>query len=269
VTLDNMSFGRGRQTNTEPPRLYVLAPDRERYKNLSRLITASKLRIIGRNADGSPQYPGKVPSGDQREKAIQYVYRRYGERGAAMTANVIIYRVRSAVRETAKVLGFPPDQVDRLAKLNYVYEFHDQHDEFTRLLRKGGVDPEAPRMQMLAEIVRRLQGLPRHLGQHSGGMVIGGAPLDEIVPLEPATMPGRVVIQWDKDDCADLGIIKIDLLGLGMLAVLEEALPLVREHEHLALDLAHLPADDPQVYAMLQKADTVGVSAQWPRSHCL
>jgi error-prone DNA polymerase len=216
-------------------------------------------RFLSEERGEWPDIDIDLPSGDQREKAIQYVYRRYGERGAAMTANVITYRVRSAVREAAKVLGFPPDQVDRLAKLNYVYEFQDQHDEFTALLRKGGVDPDAPRIQMLTEIVQRLQGLPRHLGQHSGGMVIGGGPLDEIVPLEPATMPGRVVIQWDKDDCADLGIIKIDLLGLGMLAVLEEALPLVRQHENIALDLAHLPADDPQVYSMLQKADTVGV----------
>ncbi len=216
-------------------------------------------RFLSEERGEWPDIDIDLPSGEQREKVIQYVYRRYGERGAAMTANVITYRVRSAVREAAKVLGFPPDQIDRFAKLNYVYEFQDQHDEFTALLRKGGVDPEAPRIRLLTQIVRSLQGLPRHLGQHSGGMVIAGGPLDEIVPLEPATMPGRVVIQWDKDDCADLGIIKIDLLGLGMLAVLEEALPLVREHEQIALDLAHLPADDPQVYAMLQKADTVGV----------
>jgi error-prone DNA polymerase len=216
-------------------------------------------RFLSEERGEWPDIDIDLPSGDQREKVIQYVYGRYGERGAAMTANVITYRIRSAVRETAKVLGFPPDQVDRLAKLNYVYEFRDQHDEFTALLQKGGVDPDAPRIRMLTEIVRRMQGLPRHLGQHSGGIVIGAGPLDEIVPLEPATMPGRVVIQWDKDDCADLGIIKIDLLGLGMLAVLEEALPLVHEHEGVALDLAHLPPEDPAVYAMLQKADTVGV----------
>ncbi|MGH7879540.1 MAG: PHP domain-containing protein, partial [Candidatus Binataceae bacterium] len=175
-------------------------------------------RFLSEERGEWPDIDIDLPSGDQREQVIQYVYRRYGERGAAMTANVITYRVRSAVRETAKVLGFPPDQVDRLAKLNYVYEFQDQHDEFSALLRKSGVDPDAPRIRMLTAIVRRLQGLPRHLGQHSGGMVIGAGPLDEIVPLEPATMPGRVVIQWDKEDCADLGLIKIDLLGLGMLA---------------------------------------------------
>ena len=127
------------------------------------------------------------------------------------------------------------------------------------LFKRGGVDAQAPRLKMLVELVRQAPGLPRHLGQHSGGMVIAAGPLDEIVPLEPATMPGRVVIQWDKEDCADLGIIKVDLLGLGMLAVLEEALPLVREHEGVALDLAHLPPDDPEVYAMLRRADTIGV----------
>lgn len=216
-------------------------------------------RFLSEERGEWPDIDIDLPSGDQREKVIQYVYRRYGERGAAMTANVITYRTRSAIREAAKVLGFPPDQVDKLARLNYAYEFRDQNDEFTVLLRKGGVDPEAPRVRMLTAMVKRMQGLPRHLGQHSGGMVIGAGPLDEIVPLEPATMPGRVIIQWDKEDCADLGIIKIDLLGLGMLAVLEEALPLVSRHERIALDLAHLPADDPAVYAMLQKADTVGV----------
>ena len=216
-------------------------------------------RFLSEERGEWPDIDIDLPSGDQREKVIQYVYRRYGERGAAMTANVITYRTRSAVREIGKVLGFPPDQIDRLAKVNYVYEFQDQHDEFAALLRKGGVDPDAPRMRTLVEMVRRLRGLPRHLGQHSGGMVIGAGPLDEIVPLEPASMPGRVVVQWDKEDCADLGIIKIDLLGLGMLAVLEEAIPLVREHEGVEVDLAHLPPDDPKVYAMLQKADTIGV----------
>jgi error-prone DNA polymerase len=216
-------------------------------------------RFLSEERGEWPDIDLDLPSGDDREKAIQYVYRRYGERGAAMTANVITYRTKSAVREVGKVLGFSPAQVDRLAKLNQVYEFRDSHDDLVVLLKRGGVDAEAPRIRMLVELVRRIQSAPRHLGQHSGGMVIAAQPLDEIVPLEPATMPGRVVIQWDKDDCADLGIIKIDLLGLGMLAALKEAIPMIRAHENVEIDLAHLPPDDPGVYAMLRRADTVGV----------
>ena len=216
-------------------------------------------RFLSEERGEWPDIDLDLPSGDDREMAIQYVYRRYGERGAAMTANVITYRTKSAVREVGKTLGFSPEQVDRLAKLNQVYEFRDHHDDLVTLLKRGGVDAEAPRIRMLVDLVRKIQSLPRHLGQHSGGMVIAAQPLDEIVPLEPASMPGRVVIQWDKDDCADLGIIKIDLLGLGMLAALKEAIPMIRTHEGVEIDLAHLPADDPDVYAMLRRADTVGV----------
>ena len=216
-------------------------------------------RFLSEERGEWPDIDLDLPSGDDREMAIQYVYRRYGERGAAMTANVITYRTRSAVREVGKTLGFSPEQVDRLAKLNQVYEFRDHHDDLVSLLKRGGVDAEAPRIMMMVDLVRKIQSLPRHLGQHSGGMVIAAQPLDEIVPLEPASMPGRVVIQWDKDDCADLGIIKIDLLGLGMLAALKEAIPMIRAHEGVEIDLAHLPADDPEVYAMLRRADTVGV----------
>jgi error-prone DNA polymerase len=216
-------------------------------------------RFLSEERGEWPDIDLDLPSGDDREMVIQYVYRRYGERGAAMTANVITYRTRSAVREVGKTLGFSPEQVDRLAKLNQVYEFRDHHDDLVSLLKRGGVDAEAPRIMLMVELVRKIQSLPRHLGQHSGGMVIAAQPLDEIVPLEPASMPGRVVIQWDKEDCADLGIIKIDLLGLGMLAALKEAIPMIRTHEGVEVDLAHLPPDDPDVYAMLRRADTVGV----------
>ncbi len=216
-------------------------------------------RFLSEERGEWPDIDLDLPSGEQREKVIQYVYRRYGDRGAAMTANVITFQTRSAMRDTAKVLGFPPEQVERLAKLAQAYAFRDHHDELASLLKRGGIDPRTPRVKLLLELVRRMQGLPRHLGQHSGGMVIAAGPLDEIVPLEPATMPGRVVIQWDKEDCADLGIIKTDLLGLGMLAVLEKAIALIGEHENIAIDLAHLPHDDPEVYAMLRRADTIGV----------
>jgi error-prone DNA polymerase len=170
-----------------------------------------------------------------------------------------VARHRPGPAEAGKALGLSLEQVDRLAKLLRVHGFTDEHDELAAQLRAGGVDPAAPRIDLLVKIVRQMQGLPRHLGQHTGGMVIAAGRLDEVVPLEPASMPGRNVIQWDKDDCADLGLIKVDLLGLGMLAAIEEAIPLVREHEGVAIDLAHLPPDDPKVYAMLRAADTIGV----------
>jgi len=216
-------------------------------------------RFLSEERGEWPDIDLDLPSGERREEVIQYVYRRYGARGAAMTATVISYRTRSAVREVGKALGLSLEQVGRLAKLLRAHGWHDQHDELGAQLRAGGVDPDAPRIRLLVDVVRQLQGLPRHLGQHTGGMVIAAGRLDEVVPLEPAAMPGRTVIQWDKDDCADLGLIKVDLLGLGMLAALEEAIPLVRAHEGVEVDLAHLPPDDPAVYAMLQRADTIGV----------
>src|SRR5262245_28450681 len=216
-------------------------------------------RFLSEERGEWPDIDLDLPSGDHREEVIQYVYRRYGERGAGMTATVISYRTRSAVREVGKVLGLSLAQVDRLAKLLRAHGWSDHHDELAAQLRNGGVDPESPRIAMLVALVQQIQGLPRHLGQHTGGMVIAAGRLDDVVPLEPATMPGRTVIQWDKDDCADLGLIKVDLLGLGMLQALEEAIPLVREHEGVELDLAHLPPDDPTVYGMLRAADTIGV----------
>src|SRR6267142_1255176 len=216
-------------------------------------------RFLSEERGEWPDIDLDLPSGDRREEVIQYVYRRYGERGAAMTATVISYRTRSAVREAGKALGLSLEQVDRLAKLLRAHGWSDEHDELSAQLRNGGVDPTAPRIALLVSLVRQMQGLPRHLGQHTGGMVIAAGRLDEVVPLEPAAMPGRNVIQWDKDDCADLGLIKVDLLGLGMLAGLEEAIPLVRTHEGVEIDLAHLPPDDPKVYAMLQQADTIGI----------
>jgi len=216
-------------------------------------------RFLSEERGEWPDIDLDLPSGDPREEAIQYVYRTYGPHGAGMTAVVITWRTRSAVREMGKVLGFPPDTVDRLAKLLSSFDYREDQDELVRMLRRAGVDPEAPRVARLLELVERVRGLPRHLGQHSGGLVIAAGRLDEVVPLEPASMPGRTVIQWDKEDCADLGIIKIDLLGLGMLQALEEALPLVARHEGVSIDLAKLPPDDPATYAMIQRADTIGV----------
>ncbi len=199
-----------------------------------------------------------LPSGERREAVIQYVYRRYGRHGAGMTANVITYRGRSAAREVGKALGLPGELQDRLARLVSTWGYQDPEDVLTRHLGEAGCDPRHPRLRAFAALWTRLQDLPRHLGQHSGGMVIAAGRLDDVVPLEPATMPGRVVIQWDKDDCAALGIVKVDLLGLRMMSVLQDAIRLVGERGG-RVDLAHLPPDDPEVYAQLQRADTIGV----------
>jgi error-prone DNA polymerase len=216
-------------------------------------------RFLSEERGEWPDIDLDLPSGHQRERVIQYVYERYGPHGAGMTATVITYRTRSAVREMGKVLDVSPDRIDRLSKLLSSRDRDEDPEPVGAFLRGEGIDPDTPRMRMLLDGVGRLRGLPRHLGQHTGGLVIAAGRLDEVVPLEPANMPDRTVVQWDKDDCADLGIIKIDLLGLGMLAALEETIPLIREHEDVEVDLAHLPPDDPVTYAMIQRADTVGV----------
>ena len=200
-----------------------------------------------------------LPSGDRRERAIQYVYQRYGELGAAMTANVITYRGRSAAREAGKALGFDAETLDRLTKLVGAWEWKGPTDTLDASFRTAGFDIQHRRIAKYLEICERMQDLPRHLGQHSGGMVICAGQLNAVVPIEPASMPGRTVIQWDKEDCADMKIIKVDLLGLGMMAVLEDCLDLVPRHYDEPLDLAQLPQDDPDVYRALQRADTVGM----------
>ncbi len=216
-------------------------------------------RFLSEERGEWPDIDLDLPSGDQRERAIQYVYRRYGERGAAMTANVITYRGRMAAREIGKVLGFDEETVGRLSALVGTWEYKDPDDTLEKQFRYAGFDLRHPRMRKFLELCLAVQDLPRHLGQHSGGMVICQGQLDSVVPLEPASMPGRVVVQWDKEDCADLGIIKVDLLGLGMMAVLEDSIQLIRDEYGEDVDLAHLPPDDPAVYAALQKADTVGM----------
>ncbi len=216
-------------------------------------------RFLSEERGEWPDIDLDLPSGDQRERAIQYVYQRYGKLGAAMTANVITYRGRSAAREVGKALSFDGETLDRLAALVSSWEYKDPGDTLERQFREAGFDLRHPRIRKFFELCVAVQDLPRHLGQHSGGMVICQGQLDSIVPLEPATMPGRVVVQWDKEDCADLGIVKVDLLGLGMMAALEESITLIRNHYREEVDLAKLPADDPTVYDALQKADTVGM----------
>ena len=216
-------------------------------------------RFLSEERGEMPDIDLDLPSGDQRERVIQYVYQRYGARGAAMTANVITYRGKSAARDVGKALGFPTEALERLSSLVATWGWRDPDDTAQKQFTQAGLDLKDPRIQKYLSLYVAAQNLPRHLGQHSGGMVVCQGQLDSVVPLEPATMPGRVVIEWDKEDCADLGLIKIDLLGLGMMAVLEESLELIRVHYPEPVDLAHLPQDDPAVYAALQKADTIGL----------
>jgi len=216
-------------------------------------------RFLSEERGEWPDIDLDLPSGDRREKVIQHVYERYGQLGAAMTANVITYRGRSAVREVGKVLDFAPEDLGRLSSLVSRFEWKDPKDTDVKAFRAAGFDLADARIVKFLQLYRAVQDLPRHLGQHSGGMVVCQGQLDAVVPLEPASMPGRVVVQWDKDDCADMGIVKVDLLGLGMMAVLEDSITIIRDAWGEEVDLARLPADDPEVYAALQKADTVGL----------
>jgi len=216
-------------------------------------------RFLSEERGEWPDIDIDLPSGDQRERVIQHVYQRYGERGAAMTANVITYRSKMASREMGKALGFDPETLDKVSAAVSTWEYRDANDALDHRFRDAGLDLRHPRLRKYFELCEAVQDLPRHLGQHSGGMVICQGQLDSVVPLEPASMPRRVVVQWDKEDCADLRIIKVDLLGLGMMAVLEDSIHLIRDHYKEEVDLAHLPADDPTVYSALQKADTIGM----------
>ena len=224
-------------------------------------------RFLSEERGEWPDIDLDLPSGDRRERVIQYVYERYGQLGAAMTANVITYRDRSVTRELGKALGLDANQVDRLAKLSR-FEWADSEEIPKHRLDDAACDTKNPRVRAFTALWPRMRDLPRHLGQHSGGMVICRGRLDEVVPLENASMSGRTVIQWDKDDCVAMGIIKVDLLGLGMMAVLQDATALINCQERndadggsdaVRLDLAHLPPDDPDVYRMLCEADTIGV----------
>jgi error-prone DNA polymerase len=217
-------------------------------------------RFLSEERGEWPDIDLDLPSGDQRERAIQYVYERYGKLGAAMTANIITYRGRSAVRDIGKVLGFPETDLARISALVPTWGWTDPKETAEHQFSEAGFTPaKHPLIGKFLDLYMTIQDLPRHLGQHSGGMVICEGQLDSVVPLEPATMPGRVVIQWDKEDCADMGIIKVDLLGLGMMAVLEESIQLIRTAYREEVDLAHLPQDDKMVYHALQNADTIGL----------
>jgi len=200
-----------------------------------------------------------LPSGDDREKAIQYVYTRYGQLGAAMCANVITYQGRSAAREVGKSLSFDEETLTRLTRLVGSWEWKGPTDTMQNQFRVAGFDLSHPRIAKYLELSIRMLDLPRHLGQHSGGMIIAQGQLASVVPIEPASMIGRNVIQWDKEDVADMGLIKVDLLGLGMMAVLKDCVELIPQHYNKRVDIAQIPHDDAKVYESLRRADTVGL----------
>ncbi len=214
-------------------------------------------RFLSEGRKGWPDIDIDLPSGDRRERVIQEVYRRYGPLGAAMTATVITYRGRSSARELGKVLNLPADVLDRFSALFANGDFPHTVD-LAAQMEQAGLPSAHPRAPSFASLYDQMRRLPRHLGQHTGGMIICQDALHGIVPLENAAMAGRVVCQWDKDDCEELGIIKVDLLGLGMMSALQDCVRLTAERGR-PVDLARLPEDDPETFAMLQRADTVGV----------
>ncbi|KAA2264626.1 error-prone DNA polymerase [Solihabitans fulvus] len=203
-------------------------------------------RFLAPARDGPPDIDLDIES-DRREEAIQYVYRKYGRLRAAQVANVITYRARSAVRDMARALGYTAGQQDAWSK---------QIDRWGPL--ESTVD-ESDIPRPVLELAAQLENFPRHLGIHSGGMVICDRPVSEVCPVERARMDDRTVLQWDKDDCASIGLVKFDLLGLGMLSALHYAIDLVREHEGVHVDMGALDLTDKGVYEMLQRADSVGV----------
>ncbi|MFZ9817486.1 MAG: error-prone DNA polymerase, partial [Ilumatobacteraceae bacterium] len=210
-------------------------------------------RFLSPERDGPPDIDIDIESG-RREEVIQYVFRRYGRHHTAQVANVITYRARSAVRDMARALGYAPGQQDAWAKQM------DMWGRINAMAPQAGPDgrPEHDIPPLVLEMAMEIEDAPRHLGIHSGGMVICDRPVIEVCPVEWGRMRDRSVLQWDKDDCAAAGLVKFDLLGLGMLSALHGAVDLVREHKGVEIDLATLPQDD-DVYAMLCRADTVGV----------
>jgi error-prone DNA polymerase len=196
---------------------------------------------------------------NRREEVIQYIYRKYGRERAAIAATVIMYRPRSALRDLGKVFGLSPEESGNLAK---VMQWWDRGETMPERLREAGFDPDDPVLARLLPLARELvlfPGFPRHLSQHVGGFVISEGPLEELVPIESASMAERTVVQWDKDDLNDLGLLKVDVLALGMLSALKLAFDLVNKHRGTTYSLGSVPAEEPTVYEMISRADTIGV----------
>ncbi len=193
---------------------------------------------------------------ERREEVLQYLFERYGRDRAGMTGAVITYRPRSAIRDIGRALALSNDRIDKLAgQMEHV----DHAEQFPERMREGGIDPESLLGRRMLELLNSLLTFPRHLSQHSGGMVMSRGLLSELVPIENASMPGRTVIQWDKDDLDALGLLKVDCLSLGMLSCIRRAFDMIQKHHGRTMTLANVPSEDPQVYDMISVADTVGV----------
>ena len=192
---------------------------------------------------------------ERREEVIQYIYRKYGRERAGLAATVVTYRVRSALRDTGRAMGLSKDTVDRLLSMASVWSKPVDGER----AREEGFDPKDRRLRLTLELARELQGFPRHLSQHTGGFVISRGPLCEIVPIENAAMEDRTVIEWNKDDLEALGLVKVDVLGLGMLSCIRRSFELLEAHYGVRHTLGDVPAEDSGVYRMIQRADTIGV----------
>nr|WP_199039302.1 error-prone DNA polymerase [Dyella sp. ASV24] len=193
---------------------------------------------------------------ERREEVIQHIYEKYGRERAALAATVISYRGRSAVRDVARALGLPSDQIDLLSR---TFAWQDGDDPVDGRLRERGFDPESPLLRRVLVLTAELMGFPRHLSQHVGGFVISDQPLSHLVPVENASMPDRTIIQWDKDDLDTMRLLKVDCLALGMLTCIRKCLALLQQHHGRVETLASIPPDDPATYDLIQRADTIGV----------
>jgi error-prone DNA polymerase len=218
----------------------------------SRLLMA---RFISRERDEPPDIDVDFEH-ERREEVLQYVYNKYGRERAALAATVIRYRGKSAVRDVAKAFGLPPDQIALLAGC---YGWGNAGTEMEQRLVETGFDPRNPLLLRILAVTEQLENHPRHLSQHVGGFVISQAPLSTVVPVENAAMADRTIIQWDKDDLETMKLLKVDCLALGMLTCIRKAIDLVEKHRGHKLDIATIPAGDKPTYAMIQRADTVGV----------
>ncbi len=215
--------------------------------------------LFARFVSGQRQEPPDIDvdfEHERREEVIQYIYKKYGRDHAALAATVISYRPRSALRDVGKALGFSPDALKLLAKAAWSWEREGIKTEF---VREAGLDPRDPTLAWALRLAAELIGFPRHLSQHVGGFVITQRPLHELVPIENAAMEERTVIEWDKDDLEEAGLLKVDVLALGMLSCLRRGFKLLKDHHGRDLTLASVPQDSPEAYAMMQRADTIGV----------